>query len=207
VQDDAQALARLGWAARRLAGGPAPAAGLAAFLGRQDDGAGDWPADAGLHPLTQAAATLHGWPAAAGGRLEAAVAAARIAAADCSGAVFVPVSGGGGGGLRPGGDAAARLARWYAGIEASVLAAMRQLDRLEAWEARAAAASAVLSGRTPPRLRTLLAAWPLVSAPMAEAGTGASRAAVQRNLAWMEDRGLIREITGQGRYRFWTATL
>jgi DNA-binding IclR family transcriptional regulator len=43
--------------------------------------------------------------------------------------------------------------------------------------------------------------WPLVSALMAEALTGASRAAVQRNLAWMEARGLIREVTGQGRYQ------
>jgi Fe2+ or Zn2+ uptake regulation protein len=41
---------------------------------------------------------------------------------------------------------------------------------------------------------------------MAEAFTGASRAAVQRNLAWMEARGLIREVTGQGRYRMWRTT-
>jgi Fe2+ or Zn2+ uptake regulation protein len=39
---------------------------------------------------------------------------------------------------------------------------------------------------------------------MAEAMTGASRAAVQRNLAWMEASGLIREVTGQGRYRMWS---
>lgn len=63
-----------------------------------------------------------------------------------------------------------------------------------------------LSGRTPPALCAVLANWPLVSAPMAEALTGASRAAVQRNLAWMEARGLIREVTGQGRYRMWRAT-
>ena len=42
---------------------------------------------------------------------------------------------------------------------------------------------------------------------MAEALTGASRAAVQRNLKWMEDRGLIREVTGQGRFRMWRACL
>ena len=41
---------------------------------------------------------------------------------------------------------------------------------------------------------------------MAERLTGASRAAVQRNLAWMEARDLIREVTGQGRYRMWRAT-
>jgi Fe2+ or Zn2+ uptake regulation protein len=47
----------------------------------------------------------------------------------------------------------------------------------------------------------------LVSAPMAEAMTGASRAAVQRNLAWMEASGLIREVTGNGRYCMWKADL
>ena len=62
---------------------------------------------------------------------------------------------------------------------------------------------AVLSGRTPPALRKALADWPLISAPMAEALSGSSRAAVQRNLAWMEERGLIREVTGQGRFRMW----
>jgi DNA-binding IclR family transcriptional regulator len=41
---------------------------------------------------------------------------------------------------------------------------------------------------------------------MAEALTGASRAAVQRNLVWMEARGLIRELTRQGRYRMWRTT-
>ena len=52
-----------------------------------------------------------------------------------------------------------------------------------------------------------LTEWPAVSAPMAQAITGASRVAVQRNLAWMQNHGLIREITGQGRYRMWRAAL
>ena len=38
---------------------------------------------------------------------------------------------------------------------------------------------------------------------MAETQIGASRAAMQRNLAWMEKKGLIREVTGQGRFRMW----
>jgi Fe2+ or Zn2+ uptake regulation protein len=42
---------------------------------------------------------------------------------------------------------------------------------------------------------------------MAEAQTGASRATVQRNLDLMRHKGLIREITGQGRYRVWTAKI
>jgi Fic family protein len=91
-------------------------------------------------------------------------------------------------------------------MEAACLTAMRQLDDIEAWAARAEAEMTLLSGRTPPALRSVLTEWPLVSAPMAEALTGASRAAVQRNLAWMQERGLIREVTGQGRFRMWKAT-
>jgi DNA-binding MarR family transcriptional regulator len=42
---------------------------------------------------------------------------------------------------------------------------------------------------------------------MAETLIGVSRAAVQRNLAWMEARGLIYEVTGQGRFRMWRAAV
>ena len=77
---------------------------------------------------------------------------------------------------------------------------------LEAWEARAIARSSRLSGRTPPRLITVLRDWPLVTAPMSEELTGASRAAIQRNLAWLEAEGLVQEVTGQGRYRVWRAS-
>ena len=91
-------------------------------------------------------------------------------------------------------------------MQTASLTAMRHLNDIEAWSARAEAEMSPLSGKTPPALRALMTDWPLVSAPMAEALTGASRAAVQRNLAWMEARGLIREMTGQGRYRMWRAT-
>ncbi len=92
-----------------------------------------------------------------------------------------------------------RLVRWLDGMEN----AMRHLDDIEAWVARAQAMMTQLSGRTPPALRRVLMGWPLVSAPMAEALTGARRAAVQRNLAWMQQQGLIYEITGQGQFRMW----
>jgi hypothetical protein len=91
-------------------------------------------------------------------------------------------------------------------METACLTAMRHLDDIQAWLARAEAMMTALSGKTPPALRAVLTEWPVVSAPMAETLTGASRAAVQRNLAWMETRGLIREVTGQGRYRMWCAT-
>lgn len=140
-----------------------------------------------------------------GDRMEAAMTAARIAAGEGKGAVFAPLAMGGAGGLRAGGTPAERLVRWLAGMDSATLAATRHLDEIETWAARTEAVMAPLSGRTPPALRVVLSEWPLVSAPMAEALTGASRAAVQRNLAWMEARGLIKEVTGQGRFRMWRA--
>ncbi|MFN5827179.1 MAG: hypothetical protein ACK446_09235, partial [Rhodobacterales bacterium] len=107
--------------------------------------------------------------------------------------------------LRAGGAPAERLVRWLDGMGAACLTAMRHLDDIEAWAARAKAATVALSGKTPPALCRVLTEWPLVSAPMAEQLTGSSRAAAQRNLAWMEAQGLIREVTGQGRLRMWKA--
>ena len=100
-----------------------------------------------------------------------------------------------------------RLSGWIAGAHQSVLAALLHLDRLRRWQQRATEATADLSGRTPALLIAALARLPMLSAPVAEAETGASRAAVQRNLDQLRTRGLVREITGQGRYRVWTATL
>lgn len=226
VQDDTAALARVGWAVRRLSGGPGPEVDLAAFLDRRDpeylanaaepfaDRAGGWldlTAQASeLHPITRACMGFHLWSLAGlgqqGDRMEAAVTAARIAASESKGAVFAPLAMGGAGGLRAGGPPAERLASWLDGMETACLTAMRHLDDIDAWSVRAEAEMTSLSGKTPRALRAALTEWPLVSAPMAEALIGASRAAVQRNLAWMEAHGLIREVTGQGRYRMWRIT-
>jgi hypothetical protein len=223
VQDDTAALARVAWALRRLTGGPGPEVDLSGFLDRRDpenlgidsepfaDRAGGWRSvmakAADLHPITRACLGFHLWSLAGlgqqGDRLEAAVTAARIAASEGKGAVFAPLAMGGAGGLRAAGAPTERLSRWLNGMETAVLTAMRHLDSIEAWAARAQAMMTQLSGRTPPALRRVLTEWPLASAPMAEALTGASRAAIQRNLAWMQQQGLIREMTGQGRYRMW----
>ena len=226
VQDDTAALARVGWAVRRLAGGPGPEVDLSAFLDRRDpenlvdeaepfaDRADGWldlmAQAADLHPISRACMGFHLWSLAGleqhGDRMEAAVTAARIAASEGRGAVFAPLAMGGAGGLRAGGRPADRLTRWLGGMETASLSAMRHLDGIEAWAARAEVQMTPLSGRTPQALRAVLTEWPLISAPMAEALTGASRAAAQRNLTWMEARNLIREVTGQGRYRMWRAT-
>ena len=223
AQDDPNALARVGWAIRRLTGGPGPKGDLAAFLDRRDpdsiedsaerfeDRAGGWlhvmAAAANLHPITRACMGFHLWNLAGlgqhGDQMEAAVTASRISASDGSGAIFAPLAMGGAGGLRASGLPPERLARWLDGMNSAILTAMRNLDDTQTWSARAEKVMSQLSGRTPAALRSALTEWPLVSAPMAEVLTGASRAAVQRNLAWMEERGLIREVTQQGRFRMW----
>ena len=225
AQDDTNALTRVGWAVRRLTGGPGPNGDLAAFLDRRDpenikdsterfeDRAGGWldvmAAAADLHPITRACMGFHLWSLAGlgkhGDQIEAAVTASRIAASDGKGAIFAPLAMGGAGGLRASGSPSERSARWLDGMNIAILTAMRTLDDIEAWTERAESVISQLSGRTPVALRKTFSQWPLVSAPMAEAMTGASRAAVQRNLAWMEKNGLVREVTGQGRYRMWKA--
>lgn len=227
AQGDTGALARVGWAVRRLTGGPGPEVGLAEFLDRRDpeniaedaerfaDRADGWldlmTAARDLHPITRACMGFHLWSLAGlgqhGDRMEAAVTAGRIALSEGRGAIFAPLAMGGAGGLRAGGPPTERLARWLDGMDNATLTAMRRLDDIEAWSTRATTAIAPLSGRTPPALCSALAEWPMVSAPMAETLTNASRAAVQRNLAWMEAKGLIREVTGQGRFRMWMTSL
>ena len=248
--DDAQALYRIGWTVRRLAGGPAPSmrqsgvVDLETFLDRrsqpgqgerfEDDGApscmiemaeretfenraAGWLAMMDqaddLHPVTLACMGFHLWHVAELSQiddpLEAAVTSARIAVADLAsarsapGAIFAPIAMGGGGGLRAIGEPSARLARWLNALESGVFAALRRLEEIEAWAANAEREMAPLSGKTPPMLRDLFTSWPLVSVQMAEKLMGTHRATVQRNIDWMEEKGLVREVTGQGRYRMW----
>ena len=228
TEDTEQALARAGWVVRRLNGGPAPAEGMTAFLERPDDGAGEGETDLGpdsgaltdltalltecceLHPVTQSAILFQAWRllgAPASRDMEAAVLAARHAASMSrrpgQGAMFLPLIMSGAGALRGQGDPEEKLKAWISGAERATLAALLHLDSVTDWKQKARRAVADLSGRTPARLIDVLATWPLVSAPLAEAETGASRAAVQRNLERLAARGLIREMTGQGRYRIW----
>lgn len=166
------------------------------------------PGDAWLHPFVRAARV---WQAGTretgadpGRHCTSAVMAARLASAAGRGfAAFVPAAMGGAAVASDSPEEA--LADWLAAAEAGCHGALGLLDRLAAWRARAEAATASLTGRTPGRLIAVLSTWPVVSAPFAEAETSASRAAVQRNLDRLAERGLIREITGQGRYRLWTA--
>ena len=80
--------------------------------------------------------------------MEAAVTASRIAASEGKGAVFAPLAMGGARGLRAGGPPAGRLARWLEGMETACMTAMRHLDDIEAWAARAEAKMNPLSGKS-----------------------------------------------------------
>ena len=227
VEDIDQALSHTAWAARRLGGGPMPEQALEVFLGRGAKGrgpAGDASAGADalldltdvlgtvetLHPIVQAAVLFHAWRMLGHDRtrdLEAAVLAARHAASMSrvpgQGALFLPLATSGAGAFQGAGDPERKLAAWLAGAEQATLAALLQLDQIERWSRRARDAILDLSGRTPGRIVTVFEGWAYVSAPLAEAKTGASRASVQRSIDILVKRGLVKEITGQGRYRIW----
>ena len=177
VQDDAETLARVGWAMRRLTGGPGPEDDLSAFLDRRDPetiNEGTWldvmRAARCLHPITRASMGFHLWSLAGLGqpddRIDAAITAARISAAEGTGATFAPLAMGVAGGLRAVGPPADRLARWLDGMETACLTAMRHLDDIDAWSTRAQTEMSTLSGKTPPALLTVICEWPLSHIPI-----------------------------------------
>ena len=221
VQEDAQGLERAAWALRRLMSGAG--GGLAAFFGRQggqDEVEGLVGLLAGLghlHPVTRAVALGQVWQmtgdAGAARQIEAVVLAGCVAAdmgranmgrADMGG--FVPQAAAGQRGV-PGGRAEAALAGWLRGATRATQGALLHLDQIAAWTRRAPLALTDLQGRTPPALLDVLAEWPMVTTGLAERLTGASKASVMRNLGLMQARGVLREVTGQGRYRVWTAAV
>jgi hypothetical protein len=222
-------LARAGWAARRLAGGAGALLGPASlrrFLGlsasadpadaeraAREAALADWAARVralhGAHRLTQAAYARGAWSAMglsrAGAALEAGVAASALAARmGRGGAPFAPLG-------RPvaaeGGDAGTRLAVFLAEIEAGADAALAIVERLVEWEERARAGVADLSGRTPGRLVDAVSRRFAISANAAAALCDVSVSAAARNLSLLEERGLLREMTGRGRFRLWSARL
>ena len=219
--DDAQALTQAAWAARRLMAGQGLAkggwgAGIAAVLGHNPTeaiaDAADVMAQTGdLHPVTQACVVFHTWQIVGHGparQIEAAVLAAGHAASmGQRGGGFLPLATAGVGGLQAAGSPRARLSAWISGAQSAVSAALHHIERLGQWHATARSAVHTLGGRTPMMLVDLFAAWPMLSAPMAQAQTHASRAAVQRTIDKIAALGLIHEMTGQGRYRVWAAKL
>ncbi|RWR34446.1 hypothetical protein D2T29_02555 [Sinirhodobacter populi] len=228
-------LARARWALRRLEQRPAPPGGLRDFLGLHEadpDTVSAVPddfrrrlagaefsaaaADFGLglaelddaHPLTRAAFAYRLWPlcslSASGVVTEPATAASRIAASENRMIGFAPCAT-----ARQvwnsGGNAEERLRRWIVSVRSGALAAMLDLRRLDSWAVSARATTAGIKGRTPARLIDALISRPLLSTEDAALTTGISRDSAERMLARMLDAGVVREITGQSRFRLWTA--
>lgn len=222
AEEGGDGLIRTAWAARRLAS-PAQGRGLADALaaslsevGRVDAGlladvAAEMAEMADVSTVTKGCALCHLWralderPEHLRG-LEAAVLGARLAAGQRA-LPFLPLTLTGFSALTASGGPEARLAGWITGAHRAVLSALMTLDRLTAWRARAEADTSDLQGRTPAQLIAAMAGHPMLAAPQAEAETGASRATIQRNLDVLQARGLIREVTGQGRFRVWAATV
>lgn len=207
--EEARLLGRADWAVRRLLGTIRPEADWAVFLAEHDragdaPGAAPWaPALPRAHALTRAAALfhhLHRDALADSAVLEPAVAAM------CLGRNwrFLPLVSGGGRAMGGGSDPVRALSAWADGAAQGAAAALLQLDRLRAWHGRASETLADLSGRTPPALIGAFLKHPVLSVQMAATETGASAPACLRNITLFADRGLVRETTGQGRYRFWT---
>lgn len=219
TEEGGEGVIRTAWAARRLgaaAGQGALTAMLALALGEEGradpvliaDVAAELEPLAGASAVTRGAALFHLWrslderPDHLRG-LEAAVLGARLVGQ--GGLPFLPLALTGFGALTASGSPEARLSAWVGAAHRAVLAALMALERLTQWRARAEATTADLSGRTPARLIAALVAHPMLAAAQAETETGASRAAVQRNLDVLASRGLVREVTGQGRFRVWAA--
>lgn len=233
--DAAQDLSRAAWAVRRLKAGD-PLSGLHDFLGRtlvvspqqipgEERAIGDelsalsdrWVFGMermrDCHPLTKAAHGFACWRAEGitpyEELLEPTTAALLIGAGGL--APFLPMAQGhrlDRHSLRAGsGGAEERLAVFYAAIEAGALAAALELKRLAAWQVIAQEGVADLSGRTPPRLVAALMKAPVVSADWLAEEVGCTTVSVRRNLKTFTERGLVREVTGQERYRFWTVAM
>lgn len=222
---DGAALIHAAWAARRLAAprdtgqGAGAGSAIAAHLGQK---AGAWsgltdefaallPDPAELGPVARGCLAFHLWRALDERPLpqrdiEAAVLGARLALAhDGPGLGFLPLALASTGPLRAAGPSEQLLSAWILGAHDAVLSALLALERLRRWRIRAEAGTADLSGRTPRLLIEGLLHHPMTAVPQLVTETGASRPALERNLAIFEARGLAREVTGQSRYKVWAA--
>lgn len=235
--DQAQDLARASWAVRRLlAGAGSIEEGLRGFLGRIEvDASLQVPGEgrplgeeltllgeslsrgvtgmSDCHALTQAAYHFAIWRAEGitpyEGLLEPTIATLIIGAGGMS--PILPLAPGhrlDRHGLKPGSAGASeRLKVFYRAVEAGALAASLELERLATWRERAHHVIADLSGRTPARLAEGLLKARVVSAEWLASEIGCSTVSVRRNLSLFSQRGLVREVTGQERYRFWTVAV
>lgn len=222
----AQAMETAAWAVRRLTTGNID--NLSDFLGLQGADGPDLPGftrargadfagreaelrtilSADLHPITRSALAFSFWRASdlspEGQLMEAAVFASRIGA-DGLDMPFAPITTGAARALTAGGTVAERLNRWLMAVNDAATVAAMTLRRLNTWANKAGKATSDLSGRTPPYLIETLLRDTVVSAPALARTADVTSMTARRNLTLFQDRELIREVSGQTRYRYWRA--
>ncbi|MEM9761071.1 MAG: helix-turn-helix domain-containing protein [Pseudomonadota bacterium] len=151
----------------------------------------------GAMPKLLEPATLAGHLALAPARVEASV-----------GLTFLPVALG-----RPpttllyGGSAETCLGAWLDAVAGAAAAGRTRLGALADWRERAAKAIQGMQGRGAPSLADLFLARPVLSAPVVAAELGLTGTRSRDLLSAFERRGLVREMTGQGRFRYWQPQL
>ncbi len=233
--DDAKSLSEADWAVRRVQARQDTVANLVDFLARRevdDDGLEKFnrrpvgvefahlelkwrkmlEAASETHPLTQAAVGYFGWRSLGmsepGAVLEPLTAVAAMGTGWARGGLrFLPVALGDRYFLGQSGKPKALLQAWLKAIENGCLRGQMQLDRLIGWQRNALYAVGDLSGKTPPVLVEVLLQLPVVSTEIVADRAKVSKVSALRNLTIFESRGLVREVTGQTRYRFWSAKL
>lgn len=183
---------------------PGPDAGTAERWGQAMAGL------AGAHPLTQSAAAFHLWRglglSGPDAWLEPGVVAARVAAGLARGGLSsVPLTAGAERALVRQGTAGERLETWLGGLTRAADHAQMTLDRIESWQTRALDRATGMKGKGAPALIALLAARPVVSARGVAEALEISGVQARTLLNRLHGLGLIRELTGHTRFRFWTA--
>ncbi|AUH35724.1 MarR family transcriptional regulator [Paracoccus tegillarcae] len=165
----------------------------------------------GRHAITRAAHGLRLWRltdlSPDGHQLESAVWAARRLADGTADMVFVPMGQAGRAVWMTGGKPDLFLASWYRAISQGCLDAAHLVRAVSAWADQAQRSAASFKGANAGKVIAALVAAPVLSAMDLERETGLSRDTTVRLVAKLQDLGLVREITGGRRYRFWTAQL
>lgn len=164
------------------------------------------------HPLTRAAAGFHIWRGLMLSNpdriLEPAVIALRLAASTGRESLrSVPLAFENPRGLPlVQGTAVDKLAAWLKALIDAALRVQLVLDRLESWKERADRSTTDMKGKGVRTLLDLLTSRPVISTRDAADALRVSTAQARLLLNRIETRALAREITGQERFRFWTAS-
>lgn len=137
-------------------------------------------------------------------QIEAAVWAGRRMAAECTALTFVPM---GQTHRRFRGTGAHEFGRYLAAIAEGAVGVKAELLRVRTWAKAAKVEAAQIKGDTPARIIDALLAKPLCSTEMVEQAVGVSRDTAERVLRRLHQLGVIREITGNARFRIWSAGL